>query len=750
MNMAEFWSDVFDNIAQKHIDEAVNELYRHCPKERELYEIVVDRSEKKVPKWKSIAGIAAAAVLLIGVGFAAIKLNAGEIPVAQSSFESYESVEILVCDCNKYNVYPTDDKEVIDALGKLYSEVEDMRERYSDAPMIWGINSNTDCTEKYRIEWGRKDGKSDITTIYVTTYGEYNFNDSILESNISITKEDYENLKSLIGPLTNSVAAVPPELVGGKYYLDGNPESLVYISVDELAKTIALEGEGVFDFLYEIEKKKDPLLDDKYAKQIAEKKFEEYKESGYALGFADITPFVVHLENSDSVYHYNPIGEIFYIYDSEFRRYDAEKTDDGIKLDANKSGFTMDMQIFYDYFRGIWESGGEKLDIGWHDNLFNWNDNRLIGFRKDKYGAYMSGGKGLWFIPADDRETMYFYTTSASFSETPDVKNYKNKYTKTAVGDINGDVELGKYGYIGIHEFCQRYGIDYDSLFDFSINDDEGRTWYRTGDMSVNWDGMYVSKRTEEESVVHLKMISGEDEKYFSCKFIKGDNGYVMTDEHYPYNVKILTFETCTTPLTRAYEEEVAKYYEQGLRKYISADYYLMPDGNYYAIRTIGTNQTLYKTDREVWYFVNGSFLDGEFVDDEFFELFNDEIIAAQGELPVIQDGNRLYILGGRRNIYERTGELNVFCFEGDELKATVPLNNKKGDIVSFTVENDIIECVIDTYEEEDCYRVKINVSDPRGFDYIQYEYMGYEHILNNEIEEISERMKELEKKQSE
>ncbi len=713
MNSAEFWDGVFEGISEKHINEAAEVLYRHCPKERQLYEIVVDRSERKMPKWKYFAG-AAAAVVLLFAGFAAIKFGAREITVAESSVESYESVDILVADINKYEVYPTNDKNMLTALEELYSGVEDMREKLAEEPMVWGMTAD-DFSEKYKIEWKRKNGEKDITTIYVTAYGQYLFNDSILESNVEITMEDFEKLKTLIEPFTQSIPAAPPELKGGKYYLNGNPQSLVYIYVDESAKTIALEGEGVFDFLYEIEKRKDPLLDDEYASIIAEKKCEEYRESTYTLSFADITPFIVNLENGDSVYHYNPVDETFYIYDCEFRRYEDEKTEDNVKLNADRDGFSMEMQIFYDCFRGIWEGDGEKLDLGWHDNLFNHSDNRLIGFRKDKYGAYMSGGKGLWFIPSDDRETMYFYVTAAALSETPDVENYSKKYTKTAVGDINGDMELGEYGYIGIHEFCQRYGIEYNHLFDFSINDDGGRTWYRTGDMSVDWGKMYVSKRTEEESVVHLKMISGDEEKYFSCQFVKDGDKYVMTGEHRPYDVSLLTFEGFGTRLTEEHGKEVEKHYDEGLRKYISVDFYPVFDDRYYAVRTVGTNQTLQKTDREVFWIYDG-----------VQHFLTDEIIAHQGDLHVVQEGDKLYVLGGRRHIYESTYELNVFCFEKGELKAVIPLNNKRGDVVSFTVEDGIIKCEMDIYDEEENYQVIINAADPRGFNYIQYEFMGY------------------------
>lgn len=716
MNSAEFWDRVFDGIGERYINEASEALYHHFPEERQLYEIVVDRSERKMSKWKSFAGIAAAAVLLFGVGFTAIKFGAGEITVAESNVESYEKVDILVADISKYEAYPTDDKNVLESVEALYTYVEDMREKLADAPMVWGYGPGEKFSEKYSIEWSRKDGKKDITTIYITVYGQYLFNDSIIESNVEISEEDYEKLKSLIEPLTQVLPEVPPEPEGGKYYLDGNPDSDAYVYVNEAAKTIALEGDGVFDLLYEIEKRKDPLLDDKYAEEIAAKKQAEYKENTYVMMFADITPFIVKPEGTEyAAYHYDPALDSFFIYDCEFRRYEDEKTEDNVKLSADKSTFSMDFQIFYDYFRGIWEGDGEKLDLGWHDDLFNWSDNRLFGFRKDKYGAYMSGGKGLWFIPSDDRETMYLYTTSAAFSETPDVENYSNKYTKTAVGDVNGDMELGEYGYIGIHEFCQRYGIEYDSLFDFSINDDGGRTWYRTGDMSVDWGKMYVSKRTEDEGVAHLKMISGDEEKYFSCQFVKDGDKYIMTGEHRPYDVSLLTFEGFGTRLTEEYGKEVENHYDEGLRKYISVDFYPVFDDRYYAVRTVGTNQTLQKTDREVFWIYDG-----------VQHFLTDEIIAHQGDLHVVQEGDKLYVLGGRRHIYESTYELNVFCFEKGELKAVIPLNNKRGDVVSFTVEDGIIKCEMDIYDEEENYQVIINAADPRGFNYIQYEFMGY------------------------
>ena len=86
----------------------------------------------------------------------------------------------------------------------------------------------------------------------------------------------------------------------------------------------------------------------------------------------------------------------------------------------------MDFSIFYDYFRGLWQDDqvGYISEIGWDDDFFNY-DNPLVGFYKDSKGAYMArysySHYTLYFIPEDDRDSMYQYVININEDGTTTV-----------------------------------------------------------------------------------------------------------------------------------------------------------------------------------------------------------------------------------------------------------------------------------------------------------------------------------------
>ncbi len=93
----EFWDKVFERYDEKYADEAAEKLYRHLPEQHELTEIIVDKSQPKPRLWKTVVGIAAAAVLtLAGVSFVSWISGSSEISVASYNvFEEYDRVEIV-------------------------------------------------------------------------------------------------------------------------------------------------------------------------------------------------------------------------------------------------------------------------------------------------------------------------------------------------------------------------------------------------------------------------------------------------------------------------------------------------------------------------------------------------------------------------------------------------------------------------------------------------------------------------------
>ena len=330
-------------------------------------------------------------------------------------------------------------------------------------------------------------------------------------------------------------------------------------------------------------------------------------------------------------------------------------------------------------FIGFWSDGTEEIEIGANDNLFSYGENQLYGFYEDESGYYMSGSKGVWFIPANDKASMYYYVTATAVSDAPRTMDYNKKYHKTSTGDMSM-MDTNRLGVIGMHEFCYHNGIDYDSLYDFSFTDENGRAWYRVQDRSVDWGDMYVDNFSGE--IVFLKMKSGDEMKYFSCRFKKIGGEVVMTDEHYPYDVSVLTFEGLPTELSERYyvERGTAAYDEMGLRGRLSVQFYPLSDGSYYAIRAVGHNQSQFVNGYEIFYNDGNGYsrVDGTF--EGFLGTFFHEV-----------ENDRIYALHTKESELPYGSELVVSCISGDKITASLSLGEEEGFVNGLHVHDGIL-----------------------------------------------------------
>ncbi len=362
------------------------------------------------------------------------------------------------------------------------------------------------------------------------------------------------------------------------------------------------------------------------------------------------------------------------------------------ELCTDLSSYTMDMNIFYNSFRGIWSNGEAELDIGWNDNVFNFYENECIGFYEDELGAYMAGEYGLWFIPSDESERMYHYNVSLYNDEPVIASDYESFYTKKATGDVNG--YEGEYGYLGLQELCSYMEISFDDLYNLEITDENGVVWERTpSKFGISIDGAYVSKRERHEIILHLNMVnkgqyaSGEapEIKFFSFRFIDAGPGFRMTDEHYPYDPTILLHEAYPSGNTREAFREAEEYSEYGCYMVISADFYPLSDGTYYAVRTAGTNQAQWVNRRDIYYYNGTDYL-----------LITDSLTGIMGRIEVVQDNDRLYVLSGIHH-EDDSKDFILSCFVGSEQTASVTLDKGYHYFHHLLAEGDRVVCLFET-----------------------------------------------------
>lgn len=364
-------------------------------------------------------------------------------------------------------------------------------------------------------------------------------------------------------------------------------------------------------------------------------------------------------------------------------------------IPTDKSLYALNFQIFYDSFRGIWglDSDGvyynpdeavtsiyvanpiEEINIGWNDNLFSYNINDLIGFYKTDDASYMMGEEIICAVLNDEPDTMYLYPiyyNSVSYELSGEWVRYK----KTAEGDVSSFTSM--YGRLGFLELCDCYGIDPESLFDVVVEDKDGNHWTRPKDKFTVFPDVGVSKRNHDEVMFHIELTCSEtgEKDYFSFLYKKEENGtYSMADEHYPYDQFILSVDEFSTELSQWIDEDIKKRAEE-IENYvlvIEADFYPCPDGSYYAVRKMGSNQQQWLSDFEVLYNDGDGFTECIVVSDEYTTFMGTVICGAEDD--------RFYIVYA--DSYEAERKVMVDCIVNGEVISTYELPNITDD---FTV----------------------------------------------------------------
>ncbi|MBQ8613492.1 MAG: hypothetical protein IJ416_04690 [Ruminiclostridium sp.] len=623
-----FWDEVFEDYDEKYINETAEKLYRSMGEERELYEMIVDKSSIKPSKWRTFAGAAAAvAVIAAGGLFLRTIFGSEEITPAQESTSATEKAPEVAdapSEMKQLNV------ERESALGNIYfTEVTAVENEFFGSAVTFGSRS---AAAEYFAELTGCEGigriSGSVASDYIFNeggkdeYGAYiiysNSNGDILAVSAAKPNTSPSEMFSTVSDMGRENYKVP--MLDGKVlaFPENNSDEKISTfpkpdTAEQKAKVGGVQYDGKYYYIAEWEN--DGLV------------FSVTGSNCTGNDFLDTVSAVI--SDVDGLSHI---------------------MNDYVRLEVDQSKYTMDMSVFYTYFRGVWCNEDEEIDIGWNDNIFGYGSNRLIGFYKDKYGFYMLGGEGLWFMPADDTESIYFYITSQLFTDSPRASNYEKHYKKVRNAPPVGTA--GEYGCLGMHELCHSLGYDYESLFDFSITDSDGGVWHRIPDFSLDWGKMYVSTRNNLEAVIHLKMISGEEEKYFSCHLVSDGETCVMTDEHYPFDISVITHEGLPTDLSAAAMADEKSDPMQAAE--ITTLFYPLSDGNYYAVRSVGCIQNQWISNREIFYH-----------DGSGYKLLSDKAKAIMGVLHTVCQDDRLYIAhtDGDEYFY-----YYITCFSGGEM----------------------------------------------------------------------------------
>ncbi len=355
-------------------------------------------------------------------------------------------------------------------------------------------------------------------------------------------------------------------------------------------------------------------------------------------------------------------------------------TDTDSALPTNLADYTMDFQIFYDYFRGIWQDDqvGYISEIGWDDDFFNY-DNPLVGFYKDSKGAYMARYSYpfyvLYFIPEDDRNSMYQYVIEINEDGTTIVPEQPGAiFTRTGKGKFSQNT--GIYGYLGICELCKSEGIDFDALHNLSFDDHDGEHWSRHNDTAFNdWGDIGVLSRNSKdpsgsELVLALKFLNGDGvtEQYFLCNLMKLDDGTLrFTETPIKFDISELDIGMSQTKNAEIIKNNVVSATENGINDFYGVaeyDVYPVSDDSYYLIRRMGVNHGQWLGYVDIFWY-SGEIVDYKDYEPVMYTQVEGEYDLYMGSYWLAVDNGYLYYLSG--DIVKN--EYYISCiYEGKEI----------------------------------------------------------------------------------
>ncbi|MBQ8904295.1 MAG: hypothetical protein IJY73_08445, partial [Oscillospiraceae bacterium] len=285
-------------------------------------------------------------------------------------------------------------------------------------------------------------------------------------------------------------------------------------------------------------------------------------------------------------------------------------TDTDFPLPVNFADYTMDFQIFHEYFNAVWLSdAGNDIEITLNDRWFSY-DVPLLGFYKDEKGAYMAkqfihtGEYVVYFVSEEDRNTLHQYLVknnadgTHSIAEQPDASLPKKSTGRSSKSS-------GMFGYIGLYELCLNTGLDFDLLHNLSFTDHNGVRWERsfnvgdltcvTGVINYGGDGNPIK--------LALQFINAEDREerqYFACTFEYKNGEYALAEfpnEPFKVDISELDYENSQTAHAESARQEIDNLTADGVADcYMDAefDFWRVSEDNYYLVRQMGVNQAQY------------------------------------------------------------------------------------------------------------------------------------------------------------
>ena len=193
----------------------------------------------------------------------------------------------------------------------------------------------------------------------------------------------------------------------------------------------------------------------------------------------------------------------------------------------------IDFILFDEYFYGVWEMTFEdsdtviQIELGYGDSyLFGLHPGyTCLGTILTEDGCYMAAVGGgqydLWFVPEDDRNSLYIYQDVWINDGQVVYEDSAIKCASTVIYSGSGNEkpqEDGSLGYFGQEKLAQKMGLTTEYLFEEPAMSESTSVYPEDGSTAKNW------VRTYELRGTNIRLVSQSSDKVVVTELMEDSN----------------------------------------------------------------------------------------------------------------------------------------------------------------------------------------------------------------------------------
>ena len=209
-----------------------------------------------------------------------------------------------------------------------------------------------------------------------------------------------------------------------------------------------------------------------------------------------------------------------------------------ILLEDFTQGFSApELTLFTEYFYGEWAGDNFTVLLSWSADSAFGGDYICTGIGQTDEGCYMGAYDGskydLWFVPENDRGTLYIYRGVSVIDGTIQRDSYGIVCESTDTLSISSSPEEGSVlGYFGRMRLADSMGMTADMLFNktqletYEGSESGADTWTRAESYEPIWDKVVLRSQTDNDVKMSMAFTNSENiTQYFDIDWTTNDDG---------------------------------------------------------------------------------------------------------------------------------------------------------------------------------------------------------------------------------